>query len=329
MPDIDTRLLASARLLRPVDPGLRDCWNHVVRAIELGWLGPAEVHEVVVRLRAGHDIGFQDLSFDRLGNRVRVSLHGQEGWCAPEDLRGLLVGLVAGRSRPDFASAPIAWAHTGDGEFPYRADVGGDALTLRVNDFPAEPLYTLIVNGHEHLDLDDWPRSWVRPPMPRQLLELAEARVRRRAEVPLDAGLLQAWAQALCRLSTDDPALVARSLGLLGELVPRRGEFAVEPPPPGVAELLISSRAGRFKYVKVQPSSTALIRADLDALLGIGFVPPRVHWDSPHTRVYRVAVADAPYSCDVTAEFYFSEEPKATATVLEVSLHRMPAHPAS
>ncbi|GAA1023954.1 hypothetical protein Aple_091320 [Acrocarpospora pleiomorpha] len=327
MPDLDPQLLAAARRVRPVDPGLRDCWNHVVSAIEHGWLDSTGVHDVITRIRAGHDIGFQELSFDRLGNRLRVSLGDQEAWCAPEELLGQLAALVEGRSPRDYTATAIGWAHTGDGEFPYQASAGADALLIRVNDFPAEPLYTLIVNGHEHLDLEDWPAAWARPPVPRHLVELAEARGRRRSGVPLDAGLLLSWAQTLCRLSMDDPVLVAGSLGLLGELVPRRGEVAVEPPPPGAAELLISGRAGRFAYVKIQPASTSLIRADLDALLGVGFVPPRVHWDSPHTRVYRVEVPGAPYCCDVTAEFYFTEEPKATATVLEVSLHRIPIFP--
>jgi hypothetical protein len=57
----------------------------------------------------------------------------------------------------------IAWQGTGDGEFPYRAQVRGRTLTIRVNDFPAEPLYTLLVDGQEVEDLEDWPAAWVRP----------------------------------------------------------------------------------------------------------------------------------------------------------------------
>lgn len=57
----------------------------------------------------------------------------------------------------------IVWEATGDGEFPYRAEVGGHTFTIRVNDFPAEPLYTLLVGDHEVEDLEDWPSPWVRP----------------------------------------------------------------------------------------------------------------------------------------------------------------------
>ena len=60
-------------------------------------------------------------------------------------------------------SSALQWESTGDGEVPYRALVDGRALSIRVNDFPAEPLYTLLVDGHEVEDLDDWPSAWMKP----------------------------------------------------------------------------------------------------------------------------------------------------------------------
>jgi hypothetical protein len=65
-----------------------------------------------------------------------------------------------------FRDRAITWKHTGDGELPYRAQVEGRALAIRINDFPAEPLYTLIIDGEEIADLDDWPTRWVRPDIP-------------------------------------------------------------------------------------------------------------------------------------------------------------------
>jgi len=75
----------------------------------------------------------------------------------------------------------IVWEHSGDGEFPYRATVEGQTLTIRVNDFPDEPLYTLFVGDIEFEDLEDWPPLWVRPGIPQSLLDmLEETRERKR-----------------------------------------------------------------------------------------------------------------------------------------------------
>lgn len=58
---------------------------------------------------------------------------------------------------------PTTWAAAENGEFPYAVEVTGERWTIRVNDFPAEPLYTLLVDGVEQLDLDDWPPAWTKP----------------------------------------------------------------------------------------------------------------------------------------------------------------------
>jgi hypothetical protein len=75
-------------------------------------------------------------------SRVQPS-EGAEVWAHADQLLG----------------ADVQWEATGDGELPYAFD----GWTVRVNDFPAEPLYTLLCEGFA-LDLEDWPASWVRPP---------------------------------------------------------------------------------------------------------------------------------------------------------------------
>jgi hypothetical protein len=60
----------------------------------------------------------------------------------------------------DFFSERISWQETGDAEFPYRTIFEGDKLQIRVNDFPDKPLYTLIINGMEEADYEDWSPSW-------------------------------------------------------------------------------------------------------------------------------------------------------------------------
>lgn len=80
----------------------------------------------------------------------------------------------------DLLELAIAWTHTGDAEIPYAAEVDGRRYTIRINDFPAEPLYTLLADGAELVDLEDWPPAWQMPEPPRALLvALAETAIPR------------------------------------------------------------------------------------------------------------------------------------------------------
>ena len=60
----------------------------------------------------------------------------------------------------DYLSEKIRWSETFDVRFPFEAVYNGKKLLLRLNDFPAEPLYTLFVNGEEIMDIDDFSDSW-------------------------------------------------------------------------------------------------------------------------------------------------------------------------
>ena len=57
----------------------------------------------------------------------------------------------------------IAWHRTPRAEFPYEATVDGQHWEVRVNDFPAEALYSLLVDGRETANYDEWPPAWKRP----------------------------------------------------------------------------------------------------------------------------------------------------------------------
>ena len=60
----------------------------------------------------------------------------------------------------------IQWTHTGDEVTPYRASVNGENWVIRINDFPTDHFYTLIVNEQEAEEFDEWPSSWLRPDKP-------------------------------------------------------------------------------------------------------------------------------------------------------------------
>ncbi len=54
----------------------------------------------------------------------------------------------------------IQWEKSQHPEFPYTAKVAGKIWKIRLNDFPAEPLYTLLIDEHPIGDFDDWSPVW-------------------------------------------------------------------------------------------------------------------------------------------------------------------------
>ena len=64
---------------------------------------------------------------------------------------------------PAHAERPVTWRRTASAEIPFEVDVDGRRWSLRVNDFPSEPLYTLLVDGAPVAHLEAWPAAWQRP----------------------------------------------------------------------------------------------------------------------------------------------------------------------
>jgi hypothetical protein len=75
----------------------------------------------------------------------RVSLNVCDNWDEhPELLRG------------------IAWA-TADGREPcivFQAVAEAHQWCIRINNFPDEPAFTLLVDGGEVIHFDEWPKIW-------------------------------------------------------------------------------------------------------------------------------------------------------------------------
>lgn len=62
----------------------------------------------------------------------------------------------------NYLEEQVTWTRKEDPNYPYEAWSDGDKLVIRLNDFPDENLYTLIVNEKEVASFDDWPKQWKR-----------------------------------------------------------------------------------------------------------------------------------------------------------------------
>lgn len=77
---------------------------------------------------------------------------------------------TAGASEPqlrDILRRSLVWFATGDLTFPWKAtpaksDAARESLKIRLNDFPDEQMYTLLVGRREVGSFDEWPSNWKR-----------------------------------------------------------------------------------------------------------------------------------------------------------------------
>lgn len=67
------------------------------------------------------------------------------------------------KTATDYLAESIDWKRTADPRFPFAAKFEGEKCVIRLNDFPDEHLYTLIVDGEEVVAFDDWSANWHRP----------------------------------------------------------------------------------------------------------------------------------------------------------------------
>lgn len=65
-------------------------------------------------------------------------------------------------AHPEFC-IPVEWRAAAGDSIILEASVGGERWAVRINDFPDEPLFTLIIGDTVAMHFDDWPGFWVRP----------------------------------------------------------------------------------------------------------------------------------------------------------------------
>lgn len=63
---------------------------------------------------------------------------------------------------PNYLEINLKWVSSNDPEYPYQMNYSNHKLQVRLNDFPDEALYSLIVDGEVICDFDDWPKNWIR-----------------------------------------------------------------------------------------------------------------------------------------------------------------------
>jgi hypothetical protein len=284
-----------------------------------------------------------------LAGPVRVTMRGRAGWwltvadqsfhlpvrfwhVGPELIYRVYVApaaqlILAMEPQPDVAAlvvSPIAFAHTGDAERPFTATVAGVTLLVQVNDFPAEPLYSVLADGVSLGDLDDWPTAWTRPATPEHLHALATQSPRGAALVavtaPLDAAALHTWATTLCTTTAADTETVLRALRFDGPLVDSIGSRRLESPPAQTTQTDVSESGGELFTVRFTPGPVPVTRGALDAELGEGREVVRIHWDAVHRVLYPITADGAPFTCDVIASF--RDQPVADAIAFEIILRR-------
>lgn len=56
----------------------------------------------------------------------------------------------------------LSWRTTDDVDHPWSTEAGEDTWRVRLNDFPDEIMYTLIVNDEVIGNFHDWPKTWLR-----------------------------------------------------------------------------------------------------------------------------------------------------------------------
>ena len=62
----------------------------------------------------------------------------------------------------DKLARPLSWQATGDPIYPWSADVDGSLWRVRINDFPDEIMYSLLIGSEKAGDFHDWPETWQR-----------------------------------------------------------------------------------------------------------------------------------------------------------------------
>lgn len=94
-------------------------------------------------------------------NIVAWAIHRPTAWEA-EDRRKKKGQAYTNPALGERLGRELAWVSTGDVDYPWSAEADGQAWRIRLNDFPDEIMYTLIIGEAEIGSFNDWPETWKR-----------------------------------------------------------------------------------------------------------------------------------------------------------------------
>jgi serine/threonine protein kinase/putative methionine-R-sulfoxide reductase with GAF domain len=86
----------------------------------------------------------------------------------------------------NYLDEPIIWNEALDAEYPYECTYDGAKFRIRVNDFPAEHLYSLLVDDTEVVSFDDWPANWERGDDGENSYQSNSKDIRNRTTIPVE-----------------------------------------------------------------------------------------------------------------------------------------------
>lgn len=105
----------------------------------------------------------------------RNGLSDQEIWISIKKWAYYLPGESSGKNKETlkktfntspavqaYLSRPLVWSTTGSLDVPWKAVSDENTLEVRLNDFPDEMMYTLMINGEALGNFHDWPKEWER-----------------------------------------------------------------------------------------------------------------------------------------------------------------------
>ena len=87
--------------------------------------------------------------------------HIPTAWAVEDDRKKLGLASIPVELAPIFSRA-LVWHVTSDLESPWETEVDGERWKIRLNDFPDDYMYSLLIEGKESGNFHDWPETWRR-----------------------------------------------------------------------------------------------------------------------------------------------------------------------